>query len=115
MEDLLTTTHAWTISLSAEGSLKECILRYMGDNYASIKVLEQENNPGKYDIISFECHKDITDDDKRCFINHVVTYLLFIDDNKRGIPFLYIKQSNDENLNFIKSYLSDWPPILQIL
>ena len=102
MRDLLNTTHAWTISLSEEDSLKGYMLRYMGDNYASIKVLEQENNPGKYDIISFECHKYITDDDKRCFINHVVTILSLTKGKSGSLPFLYMQQSNDENLNFIK-------------
>ena len=115
MKDLLNTTRAWTISLSSEGSLKKYILKHTIDNYACIQVLEQENNQGNYDIKSFECYKEMSDDDKRFFINLVVINLLLMDGKKKNIPFLYMKQSNDENLNFIKSYLSGWPSILQIL
>ena len=106
-------SRAWSFRFTNEESCIVGELTYMDKTYANIKVTKHCSQGIAYGIESFESCKDVTDDDKRLLINHIVVNLLLLEGKNLTLPLLYLKQPTDDNLNFIIGYLSGGFPILK--
>ena len=80
-------------------------LTYMDKIYASIKVKRPNDIDKLYGVESFKCIEDVNDDDKMLLINHIVINILLLEGNNLSVPFLYLKNPNGENMDFIRNYI----------
>ena len=101
----LKVSKTWLFTLERENGCLIGKLTYMGVEYASIKIVIPTAPNMLYDIESFECQQEINDDDKMLLVNHIVINILLLEGTKLKIPFLTIKHTKEENMNFIKNYI----------